>query len=100
MLGNRSSAEWVAEYAQSHTHKINRACHTVGIPIVALSVLALVLAPFITGLWKVGVSLFIVGWIIQFVGHYYEGKPPEFLKDWRFLLVGLRWWFMKLAGKA
>jgi len=22
----------------------------------------------------------------------HRGKPPEFLKDWRFLLVGLRWW--------
>jgi hypothetical protein len=36
----------------------------------------------------------------QFVGHAFERKPPEFLKDWRFLFVGLRWWLAKLAGKA
>jgi hypothetical protein len=29
-----------------------------------------------------------------------EGKPPEFLHDWRFLFVGLRWWLAKLAGRA
>ena len=28
------------------------------------------------------------------------GKPPEFFQDWRFLFVGLRWWFAKMAGKA
>jgi uncharacterized membrane protein YGL010W len=40
------------------------------------------------------------GWILQFVGHYYEGKPPEFFHDWRFLLVGLRWWLAKIRGRA
>ena len=24
----------------------------------------------------------------------------EFLHDWRFLFVGLRWWFAKLQGRA
>ena len=100
MLGNRPTSEWIAEYSQSHTHPVNRACHTIGIPVVALSVLLLLLSPLVTGLWKVGLGLFVVGWTFQFIGHYYEGKPPEFMKDWRFLFVGLRWWAMKLAGKA
>jgi len=30
--------------------------------------------------------------LCQLLGHIIDGKPPEFLKDWRFLLVGLRWW--------
>jgi uncharacterized membrane protein YGL010W len=38
--------------------------------------------------------------VFQFIGHAFEGKPPEFFKDWRFLFVGLSWWFAKLAGKA
>jgi uncharacterized membrane protein YGL010W len=42
----------------------------------------------------------VVGWVFQFIGHAFEGKPPEFLKDWRFLFVGLSWWLAKLAGKA
>ena len=48
----------------------------------------------------VGAGLFVVGWVFQFIGHAFEGKPPEFFKDWRFLFVGLSWWFAKLAGKA
>ncbi len=39
-----------------------------------------------TALWLgTGISLFVVGWVFQFVGHYYEGKKPAFVDD----LVGL-----------
>ena len=100
MLGNRTSEEWIAQYAESHQHPVNRLCHTIGIPMIALSVVLFVVAIFVRGLWPVALALFVVGWIFQFVGHYYEGKPPEFLKDWRFLFVGLRWWVAKLRGRA
>ncbi|MBD2074345.1 hypothetical protein H6F86_10695 [Phormidium sp. FACHB-592] len=33
-----------------------------------------------------------MGWVFQFIGHGFEGKPPKCLSDWRFLFVGLRWW--------
>ncbi len=93
-------AAWVAEYARSHQHPVNRACHTVGIPLVTLGVLGLLLSPLAAGLWKAGLALFAAGWAFQFAGHAFEGKPPEFFRDWRFLLVGLRWWAMKVAGRA
>ena len=35
-----------------------------------------------------GVGIFVVGWIIQFVGHYYEGRKPAFVDDVMGLLVG------------
>ena len=35
-----------------------------------------------------GVGLFVVGWIIQFVGHYFEGKKPAFVDDLVGLLIG------------
>ena len=35
-----------------------------------------------------GVGFFLVGWIIQFVGHWYEGKKPAFVDDLVGLLVG------------
>ena len=35
-----------------------------------------------------GVGSFVLGWIIQFVGHYYEGKKPAFVDDMVGLLVG------------
>jgi len=45
--------------------------------------------------------MFLIGWTFQFVGHWFEGKPPEFFRDWRFLFVGLRWWwFAKMSGKV
>ena len=36
--------------------------------------------------WSLGA--FVVGWALQFVGHYYEGKKPAFVDDLRGLLVG------------
>ena len=96
----RSWDQWIAEYGESHQHPTNRICHTIGIPLIALSVILFVAAPLVSGLWKAALTLFVVGWIFQFVGHAYERKPPEFLKDWRFLFVGLRWWFAKLRGRA
>jgi uncharacterized membrane protein YGL010W len=100
MLGNRTSEEWIAQYARSHQHPVNRSCHTIGIPLIAASIPLFVAAAFVRGLWPVPVAMFAVGWIFQFVGHYYEGKPPEFFSDWRFLLVGLRWWLAKVRGRA
>ena len=42
-----------------------------------------------TTLWlATGVGFFLVGWVIQFVGHYYEGRKPAFVDDLVGLLVG------------
>jgi uncharacterized membrane protein YGL010W len=42
-----------------------------------------------TALWLgAGVGLFVVGWVIQFVGHYYEGRKPAFVDDLVGLIVG------------
>ncbi|WP_336689568.1 MULTISPECIES: Mpo1 family 2-hydroxy fatty acid dioxygenase [unclassified Chryseobacterium] len=41
--------------------------------------------------WMVYLTVFIVTWIFQFVGHKIEGKKPSFLKDLQFLLVGPIW---------
>ncbi|WP_100657411.1 DUF962 domain-containing protein [Alteromonas flava] len=40
------------------------------------------------------ISLFVVMWILQFVGHKVEGKKPSFFEDLRFLLVGPAWWWV------
>lgn len=96
MLGNKTSEEWVEEYSHSHQHPINKLTHTIGIPMIALSILLIPVSFFVAGFWRIALGLFILGWILQFVGHYFEGKPPEFFKDWRFLFVGLRWWFSKV----
>lgn len=42
-----------------------------------------------TALWlSSGVGLFVAGWIIQFVGHYYEGRKPAFVDDLMGLAIG------------
>jgi len=101
MLGNRPATDWIAQYSESHQHPVNRMLHTFGIPMIVVSIVAgiagqiamPVLLPYAAG-------LFILGWILQFIGHAFEGKAPEFFKDWRFLFVGLRWWFAKMFGRA
>ena len=100
MLGNRTTEQWIAQYSTSHQHPVNRFCHTVGIPLIVLSLPLFVVAYFVHRVWPVPVGLFVVGWIFQFIGHAFEGKPPEFFKDWRFLLVGTRWWVAKMRGRA
>jgi uncharacterized membrane protein YGL010W len=58
-----------------------------------------VLTPlFEAGLWLGGASsgtwlaaaasLFVLGWVIQFVGHAFEGRKPAFVDDLVGLLVG------------
>ncbi|GAA6118015.1 Mpo1-like protein [Acidovorax sp. FG27] len=42
-----------------------------------------------TALWLgAGLGLFAVGWVIQFVGHFYEGRKPAFVDDLMGLLIG------------
>lgn len=97
LFSNRSWDDWIKEYEEGHQHPINRKCHAVGIPLIVFSLLILPLSAFYTAAGFVSLVLFSLGWVFQFVGHYYEKKPPEFLKDWRFLFVGTRWWFKHLG---
>jgi uncharacterized membrane protein YGL010W len=90
--------EWIDRYEQGHRHPVNRVCHLIGIPMIAISIPLALVSIVATGLWRVVIALFALGWVLQFIGHAFERKPPEFFKDWRFLLVGLRWWGRKVGG--
>lgn len=35
-----------------------------------------------------GIGLFVVGWVLQFLGHFYEGKKPAFVDDISGLIIG------------
>ena len=35
--------------------------------------------------------VFVVAWVLQFVGHHIEGRRPSFMKDVQFLLIGPLW---------
>ena len=47
MLGNRSWEEWIRQYSASHQNPVNRVCHTVGIPMIVISLLLIPVA-----LWR------------------------------------------------
>ncbi|HAY45851.1 MAG TPA: DUF962 domain-containing protein [Gammaproteobacteria bacterium] len=99
MLGKPMSA-WVRDYAAGHQHPINRLMHTWGIPMIVISIPLFGLSFIEPQILWLAVALFVIGWILQFVGHWFEGTAPEFFKDWRYLFVGLRWWIEKIKGKA
>jgi uncharacterized membrane protein YGL010W len=58
--------------------------------LLALSVWAgKLLAMQTTASWlSWGLGLFFVGWVIQFIGHYFEGSKPAFVDDVIGLAVG------------
>ena len=58
--------------------------------LLALTVwLGYALAGLSTAAWLGwGIGLFVVGWVFQFVGHYYEGRKPAFIDDVTGLIVG------------
>jgi len=41
--------------------------------------------------WWLAIAFFIAGWILQFVGHVYEGRKPAFLTNLVHLLIGPLW---------
>lgn len=65
----------------------------VGLLMAVLMALTLAFGQWAAGLpllaWlAVGVGGFVIGWIIQFVGHYYEGRKPAFVDDVTGLAIG------------
>ena len=99
LMSDRSFEEWLAQYEAAHQHPMNRRCHSVGIPLIVVSLVTILPALFVPALWWVVLVLFSGGWVLQFIGHAYEWKPPEFFKDWRFLFVGVRWWLWKMRNQ-
>jgi len=81
-----------------HQHPVNRALHAVGIPMIFVAVLLGAASIAFAGLRLPALLLFALGWLLQFIGHWVEGKPPAFFSDWRFLVTGLAWWLRKLRG--
>lgn len=80
-------------YKEKHQHPLNRLCHSIGIPMIVIS---LPLFFFIKWYWAL--ALFVVGWILQFVGHAIEGNQPAFFKNPMYLFVGPAWLVRRAAA--
>lgn len=85
-----SPAMAVAIVAALFYLKLDRALGACMALLLALCVwLGMYCAQLSTGAWLGwGIGSFIVGWIIQFIGHYYEGRKPAFLDDIMGLAIG------------
>jgi uncharacterized membrane protein YGL010W len=61
----------------------------MGLLLAACLAFASATAGLSTGAWAtLGVGLFVVGWVIQFVGHIFEGRKPAFVDDIMGLIIG------------
>ena len=85
---------YIDRYRETHQHPVNKGLHLVGIPSIVLALPALLID------WRVALGLWIGGWIIQFVGHAFEGKAPAFFSNPIYLIVGPYWWAKKLFTSA
>jgi uncharacterized membrane protein YGL010W len=147
----KSIEQLIEEYGESHQNSTNKAIHWICVPLIMLSLLALIsMIPFpihditlfsINGekvflnwtiifllfavifylrlsisiavgmlfiaigmiasinwielfdptIWRLSLSIFVMAWIGQFIGHKIEGKKPSFFEDLQFLLIGPAW---------
>lgn len=83
----------VVAWSVSALWYLTRGNLTVGAATAAvngvLTAMALGVAQGSTSHWlAIGLGSFTVGWVFQFIGHYYEGKKPAFVDDLVGLLVG------------
>ena len=84
---------FIENYKAKHRHPLNKLMHSVGIPMIVVSL------PMFIFNWRWGLGLFVVGWILQFAGHLIEGNQPAFFRNPVYLLVGPLW-LLRRAGAA
>ena len=48
---------WIDRYEKSHQNPINRAFHTFGIPMIAVSIPLFLIDPLVRGFWKIPLRL-------------------------------------------
>lgn len=110
----KTLVENLGQYAAYHRDSRNIVTLFIGIPMIVLAVVTslyylrldlrfgavmsvlLALSVHVSALvaaqptmfWLVsGIGLFVIGWVFQFVGHFYEGKKPAFVDDIMGLLI-------------
>ncbi len=50
--------------------------------------------------WQFNLAALAVGWILQLIGHRFEGTKPKFLENLIYLLIGPLYIFEELLGWA
>jgi len=78
--------KYMAQYDHEHTNPWNKLLHGVGIPVILAGIVLMILTH-----WKIGLALFVGGWILLFAGHRIEGNKPAFFQGVIYFLVGPIW---------
>lgn len=65
----------------------------IGMLLVAVLMLASIswIEFFDPSIWRLSLTIFVLAWIGQFIGHKIEGEKPSFFEDLQFLLIGPAW---------
>ena len=100
LFGVELSPAWIA-WLLATLWYLTRGNLALGLSVSAVNFMLIALAQPLAGgstaAWLGwGIGVFVVGWVLQFIGHYYEGRKPAFVDDLVGLLVGP----MFVAGEA
>jgi uncharacterized membrane protein YGL010W len=90
-MTNDMSETLLENYRAKHQHPLNKLCHSVGIPMIVVSL------PLSFFNWRWALTLFVVGWTLQFLGHAIEGNQPAFFRNPVYLLIGPLWLLRRAA---
>jgi uncharacterized membrane protein YGL010W len=78
--------KYMAQYDHEHTNLWNKLMHGIGIPFIIVGMVLTVLT-----YWKMGLGMFVVGWVLLLAGHRIEGNKPAFFQGLIYFLVGPLW---------
>ena len=81
-----------------HSHRLGGALLVV-LGLFALSCYGLFQQLGAMHLLQLGIGVFVLAWIGQFIGHRIEGRRPSFLTDLAYLLIGPAWLMDKLLRR-
>lgn len=81
-----SFERYMAQYDHEHTNAWNKLLHGIGIPVILAGIILLILMH-----WKIGLALFVGGWVLLLAGHRIEGNKPAFFQGIVYFLVGPIW---------
>jgi uncharacterized membrane protein YGL010W len=78
--------KYMAQYDHEHTNVWNKVLHGVAIPLILAGIILAILT-----FWRIGLALFVGGWILLLAGHRIEGNKPAFFQGLIYFLVGPLW---------
>jgi uncharacterized membrane protein YGL010W len=95
MAGHEVTLAWCA-WALTSVWYLSRGLVLLGLATVVFNGVCMLLAHQVPAwstavglpIWQIGLGLFALGWLFQFIGHYLEGRKPAFVDDLVGLLVG------------